>query len=71
VKLLATATIGLPISEPATPAARSSDRAPAMLRPWVTVRDLNSGMAPTVASTAAAGKTALMLVPALPVCCRE
>ena len=71
VKLLATATIGLPMSEPATPAARSSERAPAMLRPWVTVRDLNSGMAPTVASSAATEKTALMLVPVLPVWCRE
>ncbi|MCB1284671.1 MAG: hypothetical protein KDB20_10170, partial [Microthrixaceae bacterium] len=26
------------------PAARSSERAPAMLRPWVTVRERSSGM---------------------------
>ena len=36
-KLLATATIGLPKSRASTPAARSSARAPARLRPWVTV----------------------------------
>src|SRR5450830_2176517 len=39
VKLFATAMIGLPMSSAATPVARSSARAPAMLRPWVTVRD--------------------------------
>src|SRR5882757_1263442 len=47
VKLLATATIGLPMSALATPEARISARAPAMLRPWVTVRDLNSGTVST------------------------
>ncbi len=45
VKLLATATIGLPKSSRATPDACMRARAPAMLRPWVTVRDLSSGMA--------------------------
>ena len=44
VKLLATAMIGLPMSAPATPEARIRARAPAMLRPWVTVRDLSSGI---------------------------
>src|SRR5450756_2615330 len=44
VKLFATAMIGLPMSAAATPVARSSARAPAMLRPWVTVRDRRSGM---------------------------
>src|SRR5216683_3176370 len=44
VKLLATATIGLSRSSRATPVARSSARAPAMLRPCVTVRDLSGGM---------------------------
>jgi hypothetical protein len=43
VKLFATATIGLPKSSRATPAALSRARAPAMFRPWVTVRDLSSG----------------------------
>ncbi|GHH57358.1 hypothetical protein GCM10018773_64620 [Streptomyces candidus] len=36
--------IGLPMSSLATPEARMSARAPAMLRPWVTVRDLSSGI---------------------------
>lgn len=45
VKLFATAMIGLPMSAPATPEARIRARAPAMLRPWVTVRDLSSGIA--------------------------
>ncbi len=40
----ATATIGLPKSSRSTPAARSSARAPAMLRPWVTVRDRRAGI---------------------------
>ena len=44
VKLLATATIGLPMSSPATPLARISARAPAMFLPWVTVRDRSGGM---------------------------
>lgn len=44
VKEFATAMIGLPMSSLATPDARISARAPAMLRPWVTVRDLSSGM---------------------------
>ena len=46
VKLLAMATIGFPKSSRATPAARSKARAPAMFRPWVTVRDRSSGMLP-------------------------
>src|SRR3954452_1447522 len=46
---LATATIGLPKSSRATPAARRSARAPAMLRPCVTVRDLSPGMQGTLA----------------------
>src|SRR5271154_6408419 len=44
VKLLATATIGLPMSSPATPLARISARAPTMFLPWVTVRDRSGGM---------------------------
>jgi hypothetical protein len=44
VKLLATAMIGLPMSDPATPVARSRARAPAMFLPWVTVRDRSGGM---------------------------
>src|SRR4051794_26741636 len=44
VKLLATATIGLPKSSRATPVARSSARAPAMFLPCVTVRDLSGGI---------------------------
>ncbi len=43
VKLFATAMIGLPKSSLATPEACMSARAPAMLRPWVTVRDLRAG----------------------------
>ncbi|GGZ14548.1 hypothetical protein GCM10010365_38130 [Streptomyces poonensis] len=39
------AMIGLrPMSSPGTPEARIRARAPAMLRPWVTVRDLSSGI---------------------------
>src|SRR5450631_729992 len=45
VKLLATATIGLPMSSRATPVARSRARAPAMFLPCVTVRDRSGGMA--------------------------
>src|SRR6201987_502062 len=44
VKLLATATIGLPMSSRAPPVARSRARAPAMFLPWVTVRDRSGGM---------------------------
>ncbi|MFC6930403.1 hypothetical protein ACFQHO_08710 [Actinomadura yumaensis] len=44
MKLLATATIGLPKSSRATPLARMSARAPAMFLPWVTVRDLSGGI---------------------------
>ncbi|GGO60229.1 hypothetical protein GCM10012286_83630 [Streptomyces lasiicapitis] len=33
-----------PMSAPGTPEARIRARAPAMLRPWVTVRDLSSGI---------------------------
>ena len=45
VKEFATAMIGLPMSSLATPDARIRARAPAMFRPWVTVRDLSSGIA--------------------------
>jgi hypothetical protein len=44
VKLLATATIGLPMSSRATPEARISARAPVMFLPCVTVRDRSGGM---------------------------
>lgn len=44
VNELATAMIGLPMSALATPDARIRARAPAMLRPWVTVRDLSWGI---------------------------
>ncbi|GAA3223943.1 hypothetical protein GCM10020256_32490 [Streptomyces thermocoprophilus] len=45
VKEFATAMIGFrPMSAPGTPEARIRARAPAMLRPWVTVRDLSSGI---------------------------
>src|SRR5450830_811093 len=50
VKLFATAMIGLPMSSAATPVARSSARAPAMLRPWVTVRDRSSGISVSFSS---------------------
>ena len=46
VKLLATATMGLPMSSRATPVARSSARAPAMFRPCVTVRERSGGILP-------------------------
>src|SRR5450756_119585 len=49
-KLFATAMIGLPMSSAATPVARSSARAPAMLRPWVTVRDRSSGISVSFSS---------------------
>ena len=39
VKEFATAMIGLPKSEFFMPVARQSPRAPAMLRPWVVVRE--------------------------------
>jgi hypothetical protein len=39
VKLLTTAMIGLPKSLSFMPVARHSPRAPAMLRPWVEVRE--------------------------------
>ena len=39
VKELAMAMIGLPKSPSLTPVARQSPRAPAMLRPWVVVRE--------------------------------
>src|SRR5277367_66740 len=38
------ATIGLPKSESFMPVARQSPRAPAMLRPWVEVRERSAGM---------------------------
>src|SRR5690349_17875465 len=44
VKLLATATIGLPKSPSVMPVARQSARAPAILRPDVEVFDLSSGI---------------------------
>src|ERR1700753_3396847 len=44
VKLLATATMGRPMSSRATPVARSRARAPAMFLPCVTVRDRSGGM---------------------------
>ena len=44
VNELATAITGLPMSAAATPEARISARAPAMLRPWVTVRERSAGM---------------------------
>ncbi len=44
VKLLAIATIGLPKSDSTMPVARHSARAPAMLRPWVVVRERRTGM---------------------------
>src|ERR1039457_796266 len=46
VKLLATATIGLPISSRATPLARMSARAPALFLPCVTGRGRSGGMCP-------------------------
>ncbi len=39
VKLFAIATMGLPKSASVMPVARHSARAPAMLRPWVVVRE--------------------------------
>src|SRR5271163_2502696 len=45
VKELATATIGLPKSPSFMPVARHRPRAPAMLRPWVVVRERYGGMA--------------------------
>src|SRR5436309_3471252 len=44
VNELTTAMIGLPKSESFMPVARHSPRAPAMLRPFVVVSDLNRGM---------------------------
>src|SRR5512146_1071046 len=44
VKLLTTATIGLPKSPSFMPVARHRARAPAMLRPWVEVRERYCGM---------------------------
>ncbi len=44
VKELATAMMGLPKSASVMPVARQRPRAPAMLRPWVEVRDRYSGM---------------------------
>ena len=44
VKELTTATIGLPKSLSFMPVARQSPRAPAMLRPWVEVRERKAGM---------------------------
>ena len=44
VKLLAIATIGLPKSSSVMPVARHRARAPAMVRPWVEVRERSSGI---------------------------
>ena len=44
VKELATAMIGLPKSPSFMPVARQRPRAPAMLRPWVEVRERYGGM---------------------------
>ena len=44
VKELAMAMIGLPKSSSFMPVARQSARAPAMLRPWVVVRERYWGM---------------------------
>ena len=44
VKLLTTAMIGLPKSESFMPVARHRPRAPAMLRPWVEVRERYAGI---------------------------
>src|ERR1700743_598538 len=44
VKLLATAMMGLPKSQSFMPVARHRPRAPAMLRPWVVVRERYAGM---------------------------
>ncbi len=44
VKELTTATIGLPKSPSFMPVARHRPRAPAMLRPWVVVRERRAGM---------------------------
>src|ERR1700761_2412727 len=45
VKEFAIATMGLPKSASVMPVARQSARAPAMLRPWVEVRDRRAGIA--------------------------
>ncbi len=45
VKELAIATIGLPKSASVMPVARHRARAPAILRPWVEVRDRRAGIA--------------------------
>src|SRR5579863_8473256 len=66
VKLLATATMGLPMSSRATPVARSSARAPAMLRPCVTVRDLIAGMTPPGAGYSQAFEAFSVPVPSRP-----
>ena len=44
VKELTTAMIGLPKSSSVMPVARQRPRAPAMLRPWVVVRERYAGM---------------------------
>ncbi len=56
VKLFATAIIGLPKSAALTPAARKRARAPAALRPWVTVRERRGvGMVPPWGPAAVGG----------------
>ena len=44
VNEFAMATMGLPKSESVSPVARHRERAPAMLRPWVVVRERSAGM---------------------------
>jgi hypothetical protein len=66
VKELATAMIGLPMSVLATPEARSSARAPAMLRPWVTVLERSAGMFTILLLFYSWRKTVLLLVVKVP-----
>ncbi|MNI75259.1 hypothetical protein D3C73_1313930 [compost metagenome] len=66
VKELATAMIGLPMSVLATPEARSSARAPAMLRPWVTVRERSAGMNTILLLFYGGWKTVWLLVVKVP-----
>ncbi|BCW61380.1 hypothetical protein StoSoilB22_03530 [Arthrobacter sp. StoSoilB22] len=58
--------IGLPMSVLATPEARNSARAPAMLRPWVTVLERSAGMNTILLSFVTARKTVLLLVLKVP-----
>ncbi|GLU63360.1 hypothetical protein Pure02_16100 [Paenarthrobacter ureafaciens] len=58
--------IGFPISELATPEARSSARAPAILRPWVTVFERSAGMSTILLLFQDRRKTVLLLVVKVP-----